>query len=49
MKNDTRDAEDLADPLRLGRLAEAWVARPRCASFVSSFATGRNSPPCAAA
>lgn len=28
MKNDTRDAEDLADPLRLGRLAEAWVAPP---------------------
>jgi len=28
VKNDTRDAEDLADLLRLGRLAEAWVAPP---------------------
>lgn len=26
VKNDVRDAEDLADLLRLGRLAEAWVA-----------------------
>ena len=29
MKNDVRDAEDLADLLRLGRLAEAWIAPPR--------------------
>ena len=29
MKNDTRDAEDLADLLRLGRLAEAWIAPPK--------------------
>ncbi len=28
MKNDTRDAEDLAELLRLGRLAEAWIAPP---------------------
>ena len=28
VKNDLRDAEDLADLLRLGRLAEAWVAPP---------------------
>ena len=28
VKNDTRDAEDLADLLRLGRLAEAWSAPP---------------------
>jgi transposase len=28
VKNDTRDAEDLADLLRLGRLAEAWIAPP---------------------
>jgi transposase len=28
VKNDVRDAEDLADLLRLGRLAEAWVAPP---------------------
>jgi transposase len=26
VKNDLRDAEDLADLLRLGRLAEAWIA-----------------------
>ncbi len=26
---DTRDAEDLADLLRLGRLAEAWIAPPK--------------------
>jgi len=29
VKNDTRDAEDLADLLRLGRLAEAWIAPPQ--------------------
>ena len=28
LKNDLRDAEDLADLLRLGRLAEAWVPPP---------------------
>ena len=28
VKNDQRDAEDLADLYRLGRLAEAWVAPP---------------------
>ena len=28
VKNDVRDAEDLADLLRLGRLAEAWIAPP---------------------
>jgi len=28
VKNDERDAGDLADLLRLGRLAEAWVAPP---------------------
>jgi hypothetical protein len=26
VKNDERDARDLADLLRLGRLAEAWIA-----------------------
>jgi transposase len=26
VKNDPRDAEDLVDLLRLGRLAEAWIA-----------------------
>jgi transposase len=29
VKNDLRDAEDLADLLRLGRLAEAWIAPPQ--------------------
>jgi transposase len=28
VKNDERDATDLVDLLRLGRLAEAWVAPP---------------------
>jgi transposase len=28
VKNDERDAHDLADLLRLGRLAEAWIAPP---------------------
>jgi transposase len=28
VKNDERDARDLADLLRLGRLAEAWIAPP---------------------
>jgi hypothetical protein len=29
VKNDVRDASDLADLLRMGRLPEAWVAPPR--------------------
>jgi transposase len=29
VKNDVRDARDLADLLRMGRLAEAWIAPPR--------------------
>jgi transposase len=29
VKNDVRDARDLADLLRIGRLAEAWIAPPR--------------------
>jgi transposase len=28
VKNDTRDARDLADVLRMGRLPEAWIAPP---------------------
>ena len=28
MKNDVRDASDLADLLRMGRLPEAWIAPP---------------------
>jgi transposase len=30
VKNDVRDAADLADLLRLGRLPEAWIAPPAC-------------------
>ncbi|WP_268249457.1 IS110 family transposase [Streptomyces poonensis] len=29
VKTDDRDAADLADPLRMGRLPEAWIAPPR--------------------
>ncbi len=29
VKNDVRDAEDLADLLRMGRLPEGWIAPPR--------------------
>jgi Transposase len=29
VKNDVRDAADLADLLRMGRLAEAWIAPPQ--------------------
>src|SRR5207244_9660595 len=29
VKNDERDARDLADLYRLGRLAEAWIAPPQ--------------------
>src|SRR6187397_2432698 len=30
LKNDERDAADLADLLRMGRLPEAWIAPPTC-------------------
>jgi hypothetical protein len=30
VKNDQRDAADLADLLRMGRLPEAWIALPAC-------------------
>jgi transposase len=30
VKNDQRDAADLADLLRMGRLPEAWIAPPAC-------------------
>ncbi len=30
VKNDERDAADLADLLRMGRLPEAWIAPPKC-------------------
>ena len=32
VKNDVRDARDLADLLRMGRLAEAWIAPGACAA-----------------
>jgi hypothetical protein len=32
VKNDERDAADLADLLRMGRLPEAWIARLRFGS-----------------
>jgi hypothetical protein len=35
VKNDERDANDLVDLLRLGRLAEAWIAPPSCGSCAS--------------
>jgi hypothetical protein len=35
-----RDAADLADLLRMGRLPEAYVARPRCVSCGSWSGTG---------
>ncbi len=34
VKNDERDATDLVDLLRLGRLAEAWVAPPETRELV---------------
>ena len=40
VKNDERDATDLVDLLRMGRLAEAWVAHRPYESSVSSSATG---------
>ncbi len=33
VKNDLRDGEDLADLLRMGRLAEAWIAPPEVRSL----------------
>jgi len=30
VKNDELDAAELADLLRMGRLPEAWIARPAC-------------------
>ena len=39
VKNDVRDAADLADLLRMGRLPEAWIAPPRPASCGSWCAT----------
>jgi transposase len=46
VKNDERDAIDLADMLRLGRLPEAWMPRRRPASCGSWCATGPSSSAC---
>ena len=57
VKNDLRDAEDLADLLRLGRLAEAWVpptairelrelVRYRASCAVCGAACAARSMPC---
>jgi len=53
VKNDLRDAEDLVDLLRLGRLAEAWIA-PKEARELRELARHRaklvslNRPDCGA-
>ena len=36
VKNDERDAADLADLLHLGRLAEAWIAPPEARASCGS-------------
>ena len=43
VKNDVNDATDLADMLRLNRLAEAWIAPPRCGSCASWCVIERSS------
>ena len=42
VKNDVRDATDLADLLRMGRLPEAWIARRPPGSCASWSGTGRS-------
>ena len=51
VKNDVRDAQDLAAMLALGRLAEGWIAPPRsessaswCATAIRSSGTGPQGP-----
>jgi Transposase len=39
-ETDARDAANLGDLLRMGRLPEAWLARRRCGSCASWSATG---------
>ena len=46
VKNDERDAADLADLLRMGRLPEAWIARRRRGSCVNGCGTGRSRSGC---
>ena len=48
VKNDERDAADLADLLRMGRLPEAWIAPPRrCAGCARRCGTGASWSRCA--
>ena len=42
VKNDQRDAADLADLLRMGRLPDAWIAPPKPGSCESWCGTGPN-------
>ena len=44
VKNDERDARDLADLLRLGRLAEAWIAPPVTRELRELVRTGEARP-----
>ena len=46
VKNDERDAIDLVDLLRMGRLAEGWIAPPATRERGSWCGTGRNWWPC---
>jgi transposase len=49
VKNDELDARDLADLLRMGRLPEAWIPRPRSASSARSRGTAASRCSCAPA
>ena len=49
VKNDERDARDLADLLRLGRLAEAWIAPPATRELREMVRFRSSSPTCAPA
>ena len=42
VKNDQRDAADLADLLRMGRLPHAWIAPPETRNYGSWCGTGPN-------
>ncbi len=46
VKNDERDAADLADLLRLSRLPEAWIAPRRCVRCVNWCAIAPSSWRC---
>ena len=45
VKHDERDAADLADLLRMGRLPEAWIARQRPRELRAGCGDSRTSPP----